>query len=65
MKRYLIANRPVAADIDSEPDGEDYLGRTVFEPEPQPIGTGLLDAQGVPIYAVHEPRPIGFRARIE
>lgn len=38
----------------------DCLARTVFQPEPQAIKTGLLDASGDDIYMIDEPAPIGF-----
>ena len=43
-----------------EPDAEDYLARTVYEPEPECIDTGLLDKSGNPIMAIDEMAPIGF-----
>ena len=36
---------------------------TIFEPEPCPIDTGVLDANGVRIYRVEDRDPIGFRIR--
>lgn len=36
---------------------------TVFEPERGPRDTGLLDANGVKLYASEEREPIGFRVR--
>lgn len=61
MRRYvLLAHKPKCADIDYDPDAENYLARTVFEPEPQAIKTGLLDASGNDIYCIDEADPIGF-----
>lgn len=33
----------------------------VLDPEPQTVKTGLLDAQGRPIYRVEAMDPIGFK----
>lgn len=61
MRRYItISHKPRLADIDYDPDAENYLSRTVYEPEPQAIRTGLLNAQGNDIYCVEERDPIGF-----
>lgn len=43
-----------------EADGSAYLPRTVHESERKPIDTGLLDVNGVELYRVSEPNPIGF-----
>ena len=40
-------------------------GITVFEPEHEPLRTGLLDKNGVEIMRVDIPNPIGFLAEIE
>lgn len=60
MKRYVTLHKPKLADMWSEPDAEDYLARTVYEPEPQSVRTGLLDASGTDIYSIEERDPIGF-----
>lgn len=61
MKRYItLSHKPKLADMDEYPDAENYLARTVFEPEPQAIKTGLLDASGNDIYCVEDREPIGF-----
>lgn len=64
MKRYAIRYlprffTPKAADIEHEPDAEDYLAHTVFE-ESDPIDTGLLDKQGNRIFAINTIDQIGF-----
>lgn len=61
MKRYVtLSHKPKSADYSSDPDGEDYLARTVFEPEPKAIRSGILDASGNDIYCIEEMEPIGF-----
>ena len=65
MRRYIINAKPRANFEDLYVDAESSLARTVYEPDQSPIDTGLLDAHGAPIYAIHEPRPIGFRAEFE
>jgi hypothetical protein len=62
MKRYLT-RRPRSADYDKGPDAETYLARTVFEPDPAPFETGLLDAFGAPLFAAYEMDVIGFIRR--
>jgi len=37
----------------------------VFEPEPEPFWTGILDARGHRIMAVNELGPVGFFAKVE
>jgi hypothetical protein len=44
------------AKIDEEPDAEHYLARTIFEIDPEPYDTGLID----PIMAAIVTEPIGF-----
>lgn len=59
MKRYTT--KPIhMADIEIEPDAEDYLSRTVFE-DNDPIDTGLLDKNGNAIYSFNVMDRIGFR----
>ena len=36
---------------------------TVWEGEPKPAETGLLDSDGTPLYRVMSREPIGFRVR--
>ena len=60
MRKYVTMRKTRLADADGEPDAENYLARTVYEPEPQIIETGLLDSQGQPIYAIEAMGPIGF-----
>lgn len=58
MKReYFIKRR--SADIDSEPDAENYLARTVYE-DYELIDTGVIDANGDKIMARRKMMPIGF-----
>jgi len=60
MRRYItLPHKPKAAIIDEELDGENYLSRTVFEPDDSPMDTGLLDSHGNPLYAVYSRQPIG------
>lgn len=60
MKRYVTLRRPRSQDINTEPDAEQYLARTVFEADPTPYQTGLLDAFGEPLWAVIESDQVGF-----
>lgn len=61
MKRYVtLAHKPKSADMWDGPDAESYLARTVFEPEPKAIRSGILDASGNDIYMIDEPDEIGF-----
>ncbi len=57
MREYLV--RPRSADMSAEPDGENYLARTVFEQE-ELIDIGVLDPAGKPIMARRKTPPIGF-----
>lgn len=59
MKRYVTMRSKVAGMYD-DPDAENYLARTIYQPEPQAIKTGLLDAQGNDIYMIEENDPIGY-----
>lgn len=60
-RRYItLSHKPELADIDSDPDGENYLSRTIYENEPVTVRTGLLDASGNDIYMREENDPIGF-----
>lgn len=60
-RRYVtMTQRSVASDDWYEANAMDCLARTVFQPEPQAIKTGLLDASGDDIYMIDEPAPIGF-----
>jgi hypothetical protein len=62
VKRYIINPRlaPMPDWSGDGPDAENYLSRTVHEPDPTPYPIGLLDAQGNELYAVNEMEPIGF-----
>ena len=60
MKRYIIKPRAADIDIDSDPDAENYLSRTVYEPDSAPQPTGLFDANGNELYAIDEREAIGF-----
>jgi hypothetical protein len=58
-KRYVTAsNRPRLYSYDDEP--VHLTGTTVFEPEPQMVDTGILDASGQPIMFYETLAPIGF-----
>ncbi len=58
MRRYCT--KPRANRDDWDANGTDFLARTVYELDPKPIPTGLLDARGNELYAVEEMAPIGF-----
>lgn len=60
MRKYVTLRRTKAADVDGEPDAENYLARTVYEQEPQVIDTGILDLHGNPVFAIEAMQPIGF-----
>jgi hypothetical protein len=57
MREYVI--RPRSADVTTEPDGENYLSRTVFETE-ELVEIGVRDADGNKIMARRKMDPIGF-----
>lgn len=57
MRRDYVTRR--CADIDENPDGENYLSRTVYEPE-ELIDIGILDADGNKVMARQRIDPIGF-----
>ena len=59
MKRYFVKPSR-AANIHEEVDAENYLSRTVFEPDDTPFETGVLDADGRMIMASYSLGPIGF-----
>lgn len=60
-KRYLTRPRHIrSGDIDENLNAENYLSRSVYETDPTPYPTGLLDAFGEPLYATYELDPIGF-----
>lgn len=63
MRRYM--RLPVASAIRSDhdytfTDAQEYLARTVHEPEPRMVNTGLLYPDGSPIIAYEAMGPIGF-----
>lgn len=44
-----------------EPDGSNFIPRTVHEAEPQaPRDTGLVDQFGVKLYSMETRQPLGF-----
>lgn len=45
---------------DDEPNVEDVSTRIVLVEDDAPIRTGLLDADGVPLYRVRDRFPVGF-----
>jgi len=67
MKRYFV--RPAKAlrlaSIDGEVDAENYLARTVYEPDADPIESGILDAEGRMIVYQYRIGPIGFITNLE
>lgn len=60
MKRYVTLGRRPKAEWEEVATASDYLARTVFEADPTPYQTGLLDAFGEPLWAVIESDPVGF-----
>lgn len=56
MRDYVVRR---AAKIDEEVDGENYLSRTVYEPE-ELIDIGVLDSDGNKVMARRRLDPIGF-----
>ena len=63
-KRYFVKPARLA-NIHEEPDAENYLARTVFEPDDSPIESGVLDADGRMIVYTLAIGPIGFVTRDE
>ena len=63
MRRYVAIARPPRAWDSDEGAMTERPSMTVYEPAPEPRDTGLIDAQGVRIYAFEEREPIGFRVR--
>ena len=57
MRRDYVTRR--SANIDEEPDAENYLARTVYDPE-ELIDIGILDADGNKVMARLKIDPIGF-----
>jgi len=57
MRREYVSVR--AAKIDEEVDGEQYLSRTVYEPE-ELIDIGILDSDGNKVMARRRLDQIGF-----
>ena len=62
MKRYSVRkqNPTRLAHYEDGPDAENYLARTIFEPDDTPIETGILDADGRMIVYMMSIGPIGF-----
>ena len=58
MSQKYVAIRPRAYG-DSLYEAE--MNITVHETPLEPIHTGLLDAQGVPLYRIQERHPLGFQ----
>ena len=58
MRRDYVTRRR-SASIDEEPDAENYLARTVYDPE-ELIDIGILDADGNKVMARLKIDPIGF-----
>jgi hypothetical protein len=56
MRDYVVRR---SADIDDNTDAENYLSRTVYEPE-ELIDIGILDADGNKVMARRRLDPIGF-----
>jgi hypothetical protein len=62
MKRFVTRSATL---WDHYLNAEDYLGKTVFEPDPTPRPTGLLDAGGNKICVVEELDQIGFVRKVQ
>lgn len=63
MPRYVaIARKPKASyfdgDLGCEIHAPEHL--TIYEAEDAPRDTGLLDANGTPLYRMSDRQPIGF-----
>lgn len=58
MRRYIIRPSAIEAGDDWWPGERCSL--TVHEPDNKPHATGLLNADGTPIYRVEVRAPIGF-----
>jgi hypothetical protein len=52
--------RAIFTVMDAWGQGHTAGGEWVYEPEPGPIKTGLVDSNGTPIYRFPEERRIGF-----
>lgn len=59
-RRYVTKNWYPTGDWEDYDRSASGAAHTVFEPDPSPIPTGLLDASGEPILAVDVMDPIGF-----
>jgi len=59
MRREYVIRAPRAARIDEEIDGENYLARTVYEPE-ELYDIGIVDSDGNKVMARRRLDPIGF-----
>lgn len=57
MRRDYVIVR--SAKIDEEVDAENYLSRTVYEPE-ELVDIGVLDSDGNKVMARRKMDPIGF-----
>lgn len=58
MRKYVTGSETASEWFDAR--ATDYLARTVHEQEPQRVKTGLLNADGRPLFRVEESDPIGF-----
>lgn len=56
--RYIAIRPSTGSDWDDT--REVLTATTVHEPERRPVRTGIINAQGVPIFRVEDPNPIGF-----
>lgn len=63
MPRYVAMRPRSGYDPDSMEAWDDAHGITVFDPDDAPVETGLLDANGNPLYRINDRRPIGFRVK--
>lgn len=59
-KRYVVTSSKKPRLYNYQDDQILLAGTTVHEAEPQIIETGLLDANGNPIFSIEATGPIGF-----
>lgn len=59
-KRYVVTSKAKPRLYNYQDDQILLAGTTVHEAEPQIIETGLLDANGNPIFSIEATGPIGF-----
>lgn len=58
--KYVALRTPPRASENWADDQPIFDARTVYEPEPEPVRTGLLNADGTPLYRMPDPKKIGY-----